>query len=369
MPYLPAPYLPIPPQVEPMTNPFSERGRIVDPGKFVGRWRELGAACEQLERRRPILLYGPSGSGRSSLLTHLAQAAGAVLEIPNLNAFYLDLAVLPDAATTYGLIVRALGGSEPTIAALERRLAANGRPVLICLDGVESAIAAGWGEDLLERLGRLARRSAPGYHGVAGPTGQSMAYDLMVVGAVRGAPPALSEPFATVRLGPLSFAEARMLLDSYLEEGEPLFSADEVRELMALSAGQPAFLQRAAYHLYETRRRPTYRWRKAYRAELRENPPVENPLPPAIFEAEDDDEDDDETEQPDLPPTEASPRPRRRRASITPSDDLRPLLAAVGPLLAGLVGMQASNSWPIGVAIGAAGYLSVIIWNWRRGEG
>ncbi|WP_298814846.1 ATP-binding protein [Chloroflexus sp.] len=352
-----------------MSNPFGERGRITDPSRFVGRWRELGAACEQLERRRPLLLYGPSGSGRSSLLTHLAQAAGAVLEIPNLNAFYLDLALLPDAVTTYSLIVRALGGTEPTITALEQRLAASGRPVLICLDGVEAAIAAGWGEDLLERLGRLARRSAPGYHGVAGPTGQSLAYDLMVVGAVRGTPPLLSEPFATVRLGPLSFAEARLLLDSYLDEGEALFSADEVRELMRLSAGQPAFLQRAAYHLYETRRRPTYRWRKAYRAELRENPPVENPLPPAIFEAEDDEDDEDETGQPELPEAEPINRRRRRRAHLPPGDDLRPLLAAVGPLLAGLVGMQASNSWPVGVAIGAAGYLSVIIWNWRQGDG
>lgn len=349
-----------------MTNPFGERGRITDPGKFVGRWRELGAACEQLERRRPLLLYGPSGSGRSSLLTHLAQAAGAVLEIPDLNAFYLDLALLPDVTTTYGLIVRALGGSEPTITALERRLAANGRPVLICLDGVETAIAAGWGEELLEHLGRLARRSAPGYHGVAGPNGQRMTYDLMVVGAIRGTPPLLSEPFATVRLGPLSFAEARMLLDSYLDEGETRFSVDEVRELMALSAGQPAFLQRAAYHLYETRRRPTYRWRKAYRAELRADPPVDNPLPPAIFEAEDDDEENDDTEPSELLPNERQPRVRRRRAPLPPGDDLRPLIAAVGPLLAGLVGMQASNSWSVGAAIGVAGYLSVILWNWRQ---
>jgi energy-coupling factor transporter ATP-binding protein EcfA2 len=345
-----------------MTNPFSERGRITDPARFVGRWRELGAACEQLERRRPLLLYGPSGSGRSSLLTHLAQAAGAVLEIPNLNAFYLDLSLLPDATTTYGLIVRALGGNEPTIAVLEQRLAASGRPVLICLDGVESAIAAGWGTELLERLGRLARRSAPGYHGVAGPTGQSLAYDLMVVGAVRGTPPLLSEPFATVRLGPLSFAEARLLLDSYLAEGEPLFSADEVRELMALSAGQPAFLQRAAYHLYETRRRPTYRWRKAYRAELREQPPVDNPLPPAIFET-DEDEDEEDSSAPEWQAEESPPAPRRPRLHPPPDDDLRPLLAAVGPLLVGLVGSQVSNSWPVGVAIGVAGYLSVIIWN------
>lgn len=348
-----------------MKNPFAERGRITDPGKFVGRWRELGAACEQLERRRPLLLYGPSGSGRSSLLTHLAQAAGAVLEIPNLNAFYLDLSLLPDAATTYGLIVRALGGSEPTIAALEQRLAASGRPVLICLDGVEAAIAAGWGEDLLERLGRLARRSAPGYHGVAGPTGQTLAYDLMVVGAIRGTPPMLSEPFATVRLGPLSFAEARLLLDSYLEEGERLFSADEVRELMTLSAGQPAFLQRAAYHLYETRRRPTYRWRKAYRAELREHPPLDNPLPPAVFETDEDDDDETDDTLPEQLES-ATPVRRRLRASHPPGDDLRPLLAAVGPLLAGLISFQASSSWPVGIAIGAAGYLAVIAWNWRR---
>jgi hypothetical protein len=130
-------------------NPFTERGRITNPARFTGRWREVGMVFEGLERRRPVMLAGAPGAGKSSLLTHVAQSAGAVLEIPDLDALYLDLALLPDAGAVYGLVARELRGRAAGAAELEGLLARFGHPVLLCLDGAEAAIAAGWGEDLL----------------------------------------------------------------------------------------------------------------------------------------------------------------------------------------------------------------------------
>ena len=49
-------------------NPFIERGRITDPGRFAGRWSELSLIFERLEASRPVLISGPPGIGKSSLL-------------------------------------------------------------------------------------------------------------------------------------------------------------------------------------------------------------------------------------------------------------------------------------------------------------
>ncbi|MGB9633664.1 MAG: AAA family ATPase, partial [Chloroflexaceae bacterium] len=60
-------------------NPFTQRERITDPERFAGRWREVGMVFERIEARRPVLLTGARGTGKSSLLTHVGQSAGAVL--------------------------------------------------------------------------------------------------------------------------------------------------------------------------------------------------------------------------------------------------------------------------------------------------
>ncbi|HMQ34027.1 MAG TPA: AAA family ATPase, partial [Chloroflexaceae bacterium] len=265
-------------------NPFTERGRINNPARFTGRWREVGMVFEGLERRRPVMIAGAPGAGKSSLLTHVAQSAGAVLELPDLDALYLDLAVLPDAAAVYTLVGRALRGRAASAGELEDALARFGHPVLLCLDGADAAVAAGWGADLLERLARIARRSTP-----ALDEGERLlpgTHDLMLVAAAGAAAPPLGEPFREVRLGALPAAEVRLLAEAYLGEDEAGFSGEELRSLAELSAGHPAYLQRAAYHLYEARTRPGYDWRAAYLAEARERPVIGAPLPPELFRGE-----------------------------------------------------------------------------------
>src|SRR5215471_14899870 len=100
-------------------NPFTQRGRITDPERFAGRWAELSLIFERLEAGRPVLIAGPPGIGKSSLLSHITQSAAVNLELTELRAFYLDLASAEGADQVYRTVVEALGEGGDTSAALE----------------------------------------------------------------------------------------------------------------------------------------------------------------------------------------------------------------------------------------------------------
>jgi hypothetical protein len=261
-------------------NPFTPRGAIKQPDKFVGRWRELSIIFERIEAGRPVLVAGAPGVGKSSLLYHVVEAAGVQLEDETLRAYYLDLALAEDAAEVLAVLVGALGWrgaiqrrADPavplgSVAAVEVALLESARPLLLALDNADRAIKAGWGTRLLEELARLARRA-----------------DLILVASVTGEAPLLNEPFSVLSLGAVSSSEVRLLAEAYLD-GEVVFTPEELRELYALSAGHPAYLQRAAYHLYEARQNPAYAWRAAYLREAHDMPIPGAPLPPEVFESE-----------------------------------------------------------------------------------
>ena len=62
-------------------NPFTQRGRIDDPARFVGRWGELSLLFGALEARRPVFVVGVAGIGKSSLLAHVVQSASINLVV------------------------------------------------------------------------------------------------------------------------------------------------------------------------------------------------------------------------------------------------------------------------------------------------
>src|SRR5262245_35386950 len=252
-----------------LMNPFTQRGRITDVERFAGRWAELSLIFERLEAGRPVLISGPPGIGKSSLLTHIVQSAAINMEQPELRAFYLDLMDATGADEVYRTVVEALDGRGDTLAALEVALLDIGEPVLLCLDNAQAPLAAGWGEVLLEALARVARGGS-----------------LLLVVAVEGSPPLLSERFAVVRLGALAPAEVRLLIGAYLDDAGTSFTPAELREIADLSAGHPAYVQRAAYHLFQSKLEPGLDWRAAYLAEARERPVPGAPLPPAVFEGQ-----------------------------------------------------------------------------------
>jgi hypothetical protein len=222
---------------------------------------------ERIETSRPVLIVGSPGIGKSSLLTHITQAAAANLEIPELRAFYLDLRGAESADQIYRTVASALGHPGDTLAVLELALLEARAPVLLCLDNAQGPFAEGWGVALLEALARLARGAG-----------------LLLVVATEGAPPLLSEPFTIIRLGALAPTEVRLLVETYLDEDSITFTPSELRQLIELSAAHPAYVQRAAYHLYQSKLDPSIDWRAAYLLEARERPVPGAPLPPAIFE-------------------------------------------------------------------------------------
>lgn len=330
-------------------NPFTERSRITDPARFTGRWREVGMVFDRLEQRRPVLLSGPPGSGKSSLLTHVAQSAAAVMELPKLTSFYLDLSGAPDEAFVYHVLLRELGSRGNTASQLEVALGGVGRTVLICLDEVQVAVAAGWGVALLERLARLARRSTPVYPGGVGELALGD-LDLLVL-AVGEPPPALDEPFMQIRLGALSPSEVRLLAEAYLYESGVTFNSEELRALGLLSAGHPAYLQRAAYHLFRSRFEPDYNWREAYLDEAREQPIAGAPLPPEVFQGE------EMRMRNEARYGELAQQAEQAAAQGLELSGQGGLVAAVLPLIAALVALQISGNWLLASAILIGGYL------------
>ncbi len=335
-------------------NPFTQRSRITDPARFAGRWRELSQICERLEQRRPVLIAGASGVGKSSLLTHVAQSAGVVLERPDLDALFVDLEMLPSAAACYQLLVSALGSRGDSAAALELALIEADGPVLICLDNADDALTAGWGEDLLERLARMARGSAAARRGgIALPgTGD---IDMLLVAGVGTRAPQLSEPFAVITLGALPAAELRLITEAYLDGTSVEFNPAELRELAALSTGHPAYLQRAAYHLFKSRVEPGYNWQAAYLAEARAMPVIGAPLPDSVFEGQGDAR-SEESSYGEFPADGSRPELLQRS-----SGDSGPLIATVLPLIAAIASAGLSGIWWVGLLVGALGYAIVIL--------
>jgi hypothetical protein len=326
------------------TNPFTERSRIMDPARFAGRWSELSMLFERLEAGRSVLLSGPPGIGKSSLLTHVIQSAAVNLELPELRAYYLDLQLAENAAEIYRTVAEALGQRGDTLAGLELALVAADAPVVLALDNAHGPIAAEWGAELLEALARVARGS-----------------DLFLVVAMEGAPPLLSEPFAMIRLGALAQTEVRLLIESYLDGGEVTFTPAELRQLVELSGAHPAYVQRAAYHLFQSKIDPSIDWRAAYLAEARTRPIPGAPLPPAIFEGE------QRHQIAQSSYGEAAEAMGSAAPQALPLPEARPVLILMVPLVCGLVVYLISGRML--VALGAALASVLVAGLWLRSAG
>ncbi|MFQ3633507.1 ATP-binding protein [Roseiflexus sp.] len=253
----------------PLENPFVQRTRITDATRFAGRWRELSLIFDAIEARRPVMVTGPASIGKSSLLTHITASAAVHLEEPLLPSFYLALHEASTPEDVYQTVLQALGIPGSTPSALEVALLEQETPVLLCLDDAHRALNAGWGETLLDTLARIARGG-----------------QLLLVAASAGEMPLLSERFVGVRMGAFAPAEVRLFAETYLEGTNVSFTPGELRVLASISAGHPAYLQRAAYHLFESRR-DGRDWCAAFLAEARERPIPGAPLPPESFEGGD----------------------------------------------------------------------------------
>ena len=276
-------------------NPFTQRGRIDDPARFVGRWGELSLLFGALEARRPVFVVGVAGIGKSSLLAHVVQSASINLERFDLRAFSLDLAVAESERDVYRVIIEALRGRGASPQALRELLAESDSPTLLCLDNAQVASACGWGDDMLDEFARMVRAGL-----------------LMLVVAQEGEPPVLSERVVVVRLGAFAPSEVRLLAEAYLEESDVVFTPRNMRHLYELSHGHPGYLQRAAFHLFASKLNPEYDWVRAYLAAQRATPIPGAPLPPPVFAGA-----DELAAQAAAPDNGTTTRPRLLRQPLT----------------------------------------------------
>jgi energy-coupling factor transporter ATP-binding protein EcfA2 len=231
-----------------------------DQRRFVDRTRETDAIIRAVAASRPVLLLGESGSGRTSLLNHVAwllarqeeprQTVIVSGEVASTPAQLLGILVarvqrLAEPAGSRGRWIEDLRAlsmpdgpfgqvAQPAILIelldlLGERLAALERPVCLMIDGIAPTVAHGVFGSLRNELWAL-----PGAAWVI--AGDSAAESLYLE------PPADAFFEQTLKLGPLGDPDAAKLLRAHVPE---LVDAD-IERAVAAGEGNPRRLLRAA---------------------------------------------------------------------------------------------------------------------------
>ena len=232
----------------------------VDQRRFVDRTRETDDIIRAVAASRPVLLLGDRGSGRTSLLNHVAWllarqkepcqsviVSGELASTPSQLLGVLvarvqrlaepdgsrgrwidDLRALSMPDGPFGQVVQPAIVIE-LVDLLGERLAALDRPVCLMVDGIAATVAHGVFGNLRNELWALQGASWV----VAGDNAAEALYLE---------PPADAFFEQTVKLGPLSDADAAKLLRAHIPD---LTDADSERAI-AVAEGNPRRLLRAA---------------------------------------------------------------------------------------------------------------------------
>lgn len=79
---------------------------------FTGRWYEIQQLTDALQRHVPVAVVGAPGSGKSSLLYHVATAAPVLFDRTDMVSHYIDLAAFADIGQVRRALAQAFGQSE-----------------------------------------------------------------------------------------------------------------------------------------------------------------------------------------------------------------------------------------------------------------
>src|SRR5690242_1891834 len=231
-----------------------------DQRRFVDRSHETDMIIRAVGGSQPVLLLGERGSGRTSLLNHVAwllarqhesrqtvMVSGELAGNPSqlLGVLVARVGRLAEPASSRGRWIedlRALSMPDgpfgqviqPAIVIelvdlLGERLAALDRPVCLMVDGIAPSVAHGVFGSLRNELWAL-----PGPAWVV--AGDSAAEALYLE------PPADAFFERTVKLGPLTDADSAMLLRAHVPE----LSDGDIEQAVAVGQGNPRRLLRAA---------------------------------------------------------------------------------------------------------------------------
>lgn len=254
-------------------TPFFNRHRITDPAYFIGRQRELEQLYSAIATQQCVSMVGERKLGKSSLLTHLTDAAtlrSFGLDPAQYLFVYFDLEGLASARRDdfWIELLDPIGLRLPPgdlAQALQRQLDAGdvrfltARRVLRRLRDADLQLVL-----MLDEFESLARNAQfePDFYGelrsLAGELGcviltasKRSLYDLTYEHSST-----LSSPFFNIfselPIGLLSDDDARSILIELSKRAEQPFCADEVQFAIDLAGPHPFFVQVAGQHLYDT---------------------------------------------------------------------------------------------------------------------
>ncbi|HYF63617.1 MAG TPA: ATP-binding protein, partial [Herpetosiphonaceae bacterium] len=226
---------------------------VRDPAHFVGREREVVQLSELLAAGRSCAVVGPPGSGKTSLLLHIGQAAAMVLDVPPLVA-YLDLAGVRTAADFYAPILRALKQPGDDELALGQAFAAGSTPILLLLDNLDRA-GAGWSG--------LVRSAVRGW----------VRDGKLLILAASGEPldraaPDLQTTLLQLSLPPLPEREARSLVAELAGRASLEVPEAAAAAILHAAGGYPNRIQRALELWAQSKDGSAFDWRRTFREQF-----------------------------------------------------------------------------------------------------
>lgn len=254
-------------------TPFFNRQRITDPAYFIGRQRELERLYSAIATQQCVSIVGERKLGKSSLLTHLTDAAtlrSFGFDLAQYLFVYLDLEGLASARHDdfWVELLDPIGLHLPSgdlAQAIQRQIDAGDVRFLTARRVLRRIRDAGFQLVLmLDEFESLARNAQfePDFYGelrsLAGELGcviltasKRSLYDLTYEHSST-----LSSPFFNIfselPLGLLSDDDARSILIELSKRAELPFCADEVQFAIDLAGPHPFFVQVAGQHLYDT---------------------------------------------------------------------------------------------------------------------
>lgn len=223
---------------------------VRDPRQFVGREREIVHITELLAAGRSCVVVGPDGSGKTSLLHHIAQTAALVLDEPPL-VVSLDAATIRQASQLYQPVLAALRQSGDDELALDQAFQTETPPLLLLLDNLDRAGAA------FNGVVRSALRGWVSQHKL-----QILAASAL---PLEQTAPDMQTALVTVPMPPLIEREARALLAELAAQAKLDLPTATINELMQVAGTQPAQLKFALDAWARSDNGKAFEWQRTVR--------------------------------------------------------------------------------------------------------
>jgi hypothetical protein len=242
-----------PPTVKHIGNPFTTTLAISDPARFIGRETEMRRLLTLLQDSS-VALQGEPKIGKSSLLFHIARKWKGQIIGP-INCLELD-----GQEDFYELIAEGLELEKSDWRTIRRAL--YDRSILILIDELDVAPDRGLTQDELNRFRAVCEKN-PGFKMVA-----VSRTPLKEVFPDPGWGSPLYNLLQPLTLGPLTRAEALMLLSHPWIPKARNFDTAICELLLRITGCHPFKLQKAAFHCYEALGDTSYDWQAAFQHDV-----------------------------------------------------------------------------------------------------